>query len=125
MGRILPSRFVWIWALCTASTAWAEPSSEEVEEIDECLQLEEAVETRGVRFTIANQCKHSLSCELSWVVQCRGTDTGEARREPGAASAFVPSSSRTSMEAAADMCDGDWSIREVQYHCEASFPIRG
>jgi hypothetical protein len=103
------------WAAIGATALIAASAHVYAEDAVKCMTLSELVDDKAqsVDFRLANTCKASFECSLSWRVTCDGGS------KTGNASATLTEGTSTTITASAAFCKGDWEVREPSWTCNA------
>lgn len=95
------------------------PDVSAADSANDCVRLREAQIADGLTLAIDNNCDRSLSCSLSWTVQCESATGRVTRRSKEGASFVVAASQSQSATASARSCGDNWRIDDVRWRCAA------
>jgi hypothetical protein len=108
-------------ALSTLSLILLAPPAIASDSAEQCVRLRESAQAGGLALDVDNACDRSLTCVLSWTVQCQ-TERGKVTRSTKDSSRFVVAKdeSRRAL-ASAKSCGYSWKIDDVRWDCS---PVR-
>jgi hypothetical protein len=103
------------WAAIGATALLAASAHVYAEDAVKCMTLSELVDDKAqaVDFRLANACKASFDCSLSWRVICDGG------AKTASSSATLVEGSSATITASAAFCKGDWEVRDPAWTCNA------
>ncbi|MBX3199712.1 MAG: hypothetical protein KF894_16370 [Labilithrix sp.] len=96
------------------------PQARAAESANDCVLLREGQSADGLTLAIDNNCDRSLTCALSWTVQCESATGRVTRRAKDGARLVVDASASRSTTASAKACGDNWRIEDVSWDCAPS-----
>ena len=93
------------------------PDAGAADSANDCVRMREGQSAEGLTLAVDNNCDRSLSCSLSWTVQCESATGRVTRRSKEGARFVVAASQSQAATASARSCGDNWRIDEVSWQC--------
>ena len=91
--------------------------------INDCFAIGQAEKDSGVDFELANACDRSISCQMTWTVQCESAAGKASSRAEGRAGVMLARGEKQRVFGSAGSCNdhAGWTIDNVRVTCA---PVR-